>query len=254
MRTAKRITTACLTAIMIFQALAPSTEVFAQELDAVMEASVSAARAAGNTARSVQDAVATALQDADQATSDDVATTPGADAGATEGGDGSTNAGESQDSTTDGTTNGDTPTEGDASQDDAAADEGAADEDQADDADTDAAAQASTDPAIKTWAQWGGVVPAGSLLKDTDSKVYRNVAGVPLTTPPSGMPGGPGPWTHLWAVITISAGGAAWATGVAYKVGDVVTYQSKTYKCAQAHSSQAGWDPVSVPALWTLQP
>lgn len=76
MRTAKRITTACLTAIMIFQALAPSTEVFAQELDAVMEASVSAARAAGNTARSVQDAVATALQDTDQAASDDAATTP----------------------------------------------------------------------------------------------------------------------------------------------------------------------------------
>lgn len=135
---------------MIFQALAPSTEVFAQELDAVVEASVSAARAAGNTARSVQDAVATALQDADQATSDDVATTPGADAGATEGGDGSTNAGESQDSTTDGTTNGDTPTEGDASQDDAAADEGAADGEQADDADADAAAQTNTTYPITT--------------------------------------------------------------------------------------------------------
>lgn len=153
MRTAKRITTACLTAIMIFQALAPSTEVFAQELDAVMEASVSAARAAGNTARSVQDAVATSLQDADQAASDDVATTPGADAGATEGGDGSTNAGESQDSTTDGTTSGDAPAEGDASQDDAAADEGAADEEQADDADADAAAQANTAPVIKTVEQ-----------------------------------------------------------------------------------------------------
>lgn len=127
---------------MIFQALAPSTEVFAQELDAVMEASVSAARAGGNTARSVQDAVASALQDADQTTSDDTATTPGADAGATEGGDGSTNAGESQDSTTDGATSGDAPAEGDASQDDAAADEGAADEEQADDADADAAAQA----------------------------------------------------------------------------------------------------------------
>ena len=138
---------------MIFQALAPSTEVFAQELDAVMEASVSAARAAGNTARSVQDAVATSLQDADQAASDDVATTPGADAGATEGGDGSTNAGESQDSTTDGTTSGDAPTEGDASQDDAAADEGAADEEQADDADADAAAQANTAPVIKTVEQ-----------------------------------------------------------------------------------------------------
>ena len=142
MRTAKRITTACLTAIMIFQALAPSTEVFAQELDAVMEASVSAARAAGNTARSVQDAVATALENADQATSDDAASTPGADAGATEGGNGSTNTGESQDSTTDGTTSGDASTEGDASQDGTTADDSAADEDQTDDADADAAAQA----------------------------------------------------------------------------------------------------------------
>lgn len=144
MRTAKRITTACLTAIMIFQALAPSTEVFAQELDAVMEASVSAARAAGNTARSVQDAVATALQDADQATSDDTAATPGADTGTTEDGNGSTNAGESQDSTTDGAGGGDASTEGDASQDDATADDGATDEGQTDDADADAAAQANT--------------------------------------------------------------------------------------------------------------
>lgn len=125
---------------MIFQALAPSTEVFAQELDAVMEASVSAARAAGNTARSVQDAVATALENADQATSDDAATTPGADAGATEGGDGSTNTDGSQDSTTGGAASGDASTEGDASQDDATADDSAADEEQADDAD--AAAQA----------------------------------------------------------------------------------------------------------------
>lgn len=144
MGTAKRITTACLTAIMIFQALAPSTEVFAQELDAVMEASVSAARAAGKTERSVQDAVATALQDADQATSDDTAATPGADAGTTEGGNGSTNAGESQDSTTDGAGGDDASTEGDASQDDATADDGATDEGQTNDADADAAAQANT--------------------------------------------------------------------------------------------------------------
>lgn len=129
---------------MIFQALAPSTEVFAQELDAVMEASVSAARAAGKTERSVQDAVATALVDADQATSDDTAATPGADAGTTEGGNGSTNAGESQDSTTDGAGGGDASTEGDASQDDATADDGATDEEQTDDADADAAAQANT--------------------------------------------------------------------------------------------------------------
>lgn len=171
MRTAKRITTACLTAIMIFQALAPSTEVFAQELDAVMEASVSAARAAGNTARSVQDAVATALQDADQAASDDAATTPGADAGATEGGDGSANAGESQDSTTDGTTSGDAPAEGDASQDDAAADEGAADEEQADDADADAAAQANTTYPITTVEALRHALGDGDVITDDSDAV-----------------------------------------------------------------------------------
>lgn len=156
---------------MIFQALAPSTEVFAQELDAVMEASVSAARAAGNTARSVQDAVATALQDADQAASDDVATTPGADAGATEGGDGSTNAGESQDSTTDGTTNGDTSTEGDASQDDAAADEGAADEEQADDADADAADQADANYPIATVEALRHALGDGDVITDGSGAV-----------------------------------------------------------------------------------
>lgn len=156
---------------MIFQALAPSTEVFAQELDAVMEASVSAARAAGNTARSVQDAVATALQDADQAASDDAATTPGADAGATEGGDGSTNAGESQDSTTDGTTSGDAPAEGDASQDDAAADEGAADEEQADGADADAAAQANIAPTIATVEALRHALGDGNVITDDSGAV-----------------------------------------------------------------------------------
>lgn len=156
---------------MIFQALAPSTEVFAQELDAVMEASVSTARAAGNTARSVQDAVATALQDADQAASDDAATTPGADAGATEGGDGSTNAGESQDSTTDGTTSGDAPAEGDASQDDAAADEGAADEEQADDADADSAAQANTTYPITTVEALRRKLGDGDVITDDSGAV-----------------------------------------------------------------------------------
>lgn len=156
---------------MIFQALAPSTEVFAQELDAVMEASVSAARAAGNTARSVQDAVATALQDADQAASDDAATTPGADAGATEGGDGSANAGESQDSTTDGTTSGDAPAEGDASQDDAVADEGAADEEQADDADADVADQANTDPTITTVEALRHALGDGDVITDDSGAV-----------------------------------------------------------------------------------
>lgn len=168
MRTAKRITTACLTAIMIFQALAPSTEVFAQELDAVMETSVSAARAAGKTARSVQDAVAAALGDADQAASDDTAATPGADTGTTEDGNGSTNAGESQDSTTDGAGGGDASTEGDASQDDATADDGTTDEEQTNDADADAAAQANTTYEYSTVDKLKGAIGDANVTVEGD--------------------------------------------------------------------------------------
>lgn len=42
----------------------------------------------------------------------------------------------------------------------------------------------------------------------------------------------------------------AWAYPVAYKVGDLVTYQGKTYQCLQAHTSIASWNPVVTPALW----
>ena len=171
MRTAKRITTACLTAIMIFQALAPSTEVFAQELDAVMEASVSAARAAGNTARSIQDAMATALEDADQAASDGTTAAPGADAGTTEGGNGSTNTGESQDSMTDGTGSDDTSTEGDASQGDTTTDDGAADEEQTDDADADAADQADVTYEYNTAKELKDAIGEANVTVDADKVI-----------------------------------------------------------------------------------
>ena len=46
----------------------------------------------------------------------------------------------------------------------------------------------------------------------------------------------------------------AWAAGVAYTVGQQVTYQGSTYTCLQAHTSQAGWTPTAVPALWQLVP
>ena len=47
-------------------------------------------------------------------------------------------------------------------------------------------------------------------------------------------------------------GTTAWAVGVSYSVGQLVTYQGHTYKCLQANTSQVGWDPVSAPALWQL--
>ncbi len=43
-----------------------------------------------------------------------------------------------------------------------------------------------------------------------------------------------------------------WAAGTAYKVGDLVTYNGKTYKCIQAHTALEVWPPDVVPALWNL--
>ena len=44
-----------------------------------------------------------------------------------------------------------------------------------------------------------------------------------------------------------------WAVGVAYTVGDLVTYQGTTYSCRQSHTSLAGWTPSAVLSLWLPQ-
>jgi chitinase len=41
-----------------------------------------------------------------------------------------------------------------------------------------------------------------------------------------------------------------WIAGTTYKMGDVVVYGTDIYKCLQAHTSQVGWEPPNVPALW----
>src|SRR5262249_19929357 len=41
-----------------------------------------------------------------------------------------------------------------------------------------------------------------------------------------------------------------WAPNTAYAVGALVMYQGVEYKCIQAHTSQVGWEPPNVPALW----
>jgi len=41
-----------------------------------------------------------------------------------------------------------------------------------------------------------------------------------------------------------------WATGTAYVIGDLASYDGTLYRCVQAHRSQADWTPPVVPALW----
>ncbi|HLZ57482.1 MAG TPA: carbohydrate-binding protein [Ktedonosporobacter sp.] len=48
------------------------------------------------------------------------------------------------------------------------------------------------------------------------------------------------------------AAAPAWQPWTAYNIGDQVTFNGATYSCIQAHTSEPGWEPPIVPALWQL--
>lgn len=74
-----------------------------------------------------------------------------------------------------------------------------------------------------------------------NGQTYKNISGAWLTEGPDQYPIG---WSLQGAPVT------AWAVGVAYNVGDQVTYNGHTYQCLQAHTSQATWTPDVTPSLW----
>ena len=43
-----------------------------------------------------------------------------------------------------------------------------------------------------------------------------------------------------------------WEADTKYEVGDRRRHDGKVYKCLQAHTSQVGWEPPAVPALWVV--
>lgn len=43
---------------------------------------------------------------------------------------------------------------------------------------------------------------------------------------------------------------AEWQSGVAYALGDLVSYKGKVYECIYAHTSHTGWLPDETPTLW----
>jgi len=56
----------------------------------------------------------------------------------------------------------------------------------------------------------------------------------------------------LWKEVVVIPADNAWAVGIAYKVGDIVTYLGKRYSCRQAHTSISTWTPVAAASLWLL--
>jgi predicted carbohydrate-binding protein with CBM5 and CBM33 domain len=70
------------------------------------------------------------------------------------------------------------------------------------------------------------------------------------TTPPTTAPTTTPTTAPTTAPTTTPPASGTWAAGTAYKVGDIVTYGGVTYRCLQAHTAIAGWEPPNVPALW----
>ncbi|MFI5936291.1 lytic polysaccharide monooxygenase [Actinoplanes sp. NPDC051494] len=77
----------------------------------------------------------------------------------------------------------------------------------------------------------------------------------PASPPPSAAPSSTAPSPSSAAPTTSSAApvtsSGSWAPGVAYKTGDKVTFDGKTYECRQGHSSLRSWEPsIYTLALW----
>ena len=111
------------------------------------------------------------------------------------------------------------------------------------------------------WGIYRSIESASSDILDThlfirNYKAYKG-AGTPVPPPTTGKPtatpttakptGTAKPTSTATAKPT---GSTTWVAGHAYKVGDTVTYNGKTYRCLQAHTSMAGWEPPNAPALW----
>ncbi|WP_049571146.1 glycosyl hydrolase family 18 protein [Nonomuraea sp. SBT364] len=82
------------------------------------------------------------------------------------------------------------------------------------------------------------------------SKVLAGVAALvlPLTAAVAAPAGAYGATTGSSSASAL----AAWAPWTAYTAGTVVTYNGASYKCRQSHTSQPGWEPSNVPALWEV--
>ncbi|SCG39743.1 lytic polysaccharide monooxygenase [Micromonospora halophytica] len=91
-------------------------------------------------------------------------------------------------------------------------------------------------------------------IADTANAFYSCVdlqigGGGPTPTPTPTSPS-PSP-TPTASPTSTPAPGGTWTAGRSYQVGDQVTYNGLTYRCRQAHTAIAGWEPPNVPALWT---
>lgn len=118
-------------------------------------------------------------------------------------------------------------------------------------ADYQAAASVGTPPTVtaaETTAQT--VIGPGGHYQDADGTEWENTSGAFLAPSVAGPSAYPIGWKRAGASTIDPATVPEWTVGVAYKVGDLVTYSGKTYRVLQAHTSNSTWDPVNAASLW----
>jgi hypothetical protein len=97
-------------------------------------------------------------------------------------------------------------------------------------------------PVHPAWAA-GQAVTAGT-YRAYQGKTYRAIQGHTTQAgwEPPNVPA-------LWHLVE-NPGIAAWLAGVAYALPATRTYAGRAYELLQPHTSQVGWEPPAVPALW----
>ncbi len=99
----------------------------------------------------------------------------------------------------------------------------------------------------KVLAVWNIADTANAFYSCVDLQIGGGGGPAPTTPPPSS----PSPTPTAAPTTPPPAPGGTWTAGRSYQVGDQVTYGGATYRCRQAHTAIAGWEPPYTPALWT---
>ena len=101
----------------------------------------------------------------------------------------------------------------------------------------------------KPWAQQYPVWRAGVAYSVNDTVNYQGTAYVVIQAHTSQVDWIP-PLVPALFNVNQDPADPEWAAGVQYGIGDLVNYQGTQYECIQAHTSQVGWEPTNLPALW----
>ena len=115
-----------------------------------------------------------------------------------------------------------------------------------------AAAVAGLPPTPLAEVSQAGVVGPGERIVDEQGVEWENTSGAWLSPHVAGPVAYPLGWARSGESAPDPQAVHEWdPDGHAYQVGDQVSYQGVVYQVVQSHTSQQGWAPDIVPALYT---